>query len=57
VQRGWPEVIFLSESFTSPDLAKLLAKLGFTQSYTYLTWLNHAKELQDYMKELYYSGI
>ena len=50
-------MIFLSESFTSPDVAKLLAKLGFTQSYTYLTWLNHAKELQDYMKELYYSGI
>ena len=45
VQRQWPEVIFLSESFTSPNVAKLLAKLGFTQSYTYFTWLNHAKEL------------
>jgi starch synthase (maltosyl-transferring) len=57
VQREWPEVIFLSESFTSPNVAKLLAKLGFTQSYTYFTWLNHAKELQDYMQELCYSGM
>jgi len=57
VQREWPEVIFLSESFTSPNVARLLAKLGFTQSYTYFTWLNHAKELQDYMQELCYSGM
>ncbi|KAL2060477.1 hypothetical protein VTL71DRAFT_9508 [Oculimacula yallundae] len=56
-KREWPEVIFLSESFTSPNVAQLLAKLGFTQSYTYFTWLNHAKELHDYMQEICYTGM
>jgi starch synthase (maltosyl-transferring) len=36
---------------------KLLAKLGFTQSYTYFTWRNHATELRDLMQELCYSGM
>jgi starch synthase (maltosyl-transferring) len=57
VQREHPEVIFLSEAFTSPKVMKLLAKLGFTQSYTYFTWLNHANELREYMQELCYSGM
>ena len=42
VQRDHPEVIFLSAAFSSPKVMKLLAKLGSTQSYTYLTWRNHA---------------
>src|SRR5947199_7794192 len=42
VQRDHPEVISLSAAFSSPKVMKLLAKLGSTQSYTYLTWRNHA---------------
>ena len=52
VQAAHPDVIFLSESFTRPNRMKSLAKLGFTQSYTYFTWKNTAWELRDYMLEL-----
>jgi starch synthase (maltosyl-transferring) len=52
VQELHPEVIFLSESFTRPNRMKGLAKLGFTQSYTYFTWKNTKAELVDYMTEL-----
>ncbi|MGH6779827.1 MAG: maltotransferase domain-containing protein, partial [Bradyrhizobium sp.] len=38
IQSGYPDVIFLAEAFTRPKLMKGLAKLGFTQSYTYFTW-------------------
>ena len=38
VQLRHPDVIFLAEAFTRPKLMKGLAKLGFTQSYTYFTW-------------------
>jgi starch synthase (maltosyl-transferring) len=47
-----PEVIFLSEAFTRPKLMYALAKLGFTQSYTYFTWRNSGWELRQYMEEL-----
>jgi starch synthase (maltosyl-transferring) len=47
-----PELIFLSEAFTRPNIMYRLAKLGFTQSYTYFTWRNTKKELQDYLTEL-----
>ncbi len=33
-----------------------LAKIGFTQSYTYFTWKNGRWELTEYMTELAYSG-
>ncbi len=52
VQRIHPQVIFLSESFTRPNRMKGLAKLGFTQSYTYFTWKNTKEELTDYLTEL-----
>ncbi|HWZ91831.1 MAG TPA: alpha-1,4-glucan--maltose-1-phosphate maltosyltransferase [Polyangiaceae bacterium] len=52
VQAAHPEAIFLSESFTRPKRMKSLAKLGFTQSYTYFTWKNSAWELRDYLNEL-----
>ena len=38
IQRDHPEVIFLSEAFTKPKMMRQLAKVGFTQSYTYFTW-------------------
>ncbi len=47
-----PEVIFLSEAFTRPKVMKRLAKLGFTQSYTYFTWRNTKSELTEYLTEL-----
>jgi starch synthase (maltosyl-transferring) len=47
-----PEAIFLSEAFTRPAMMRRLAKIGFTQSYTYFTWRNHKRELADYFREL-----
>jgi len=52
VQREHPEVIFLSEAFTKPKMMRQLAKVGFTQSYTYFTWRESAGELRDYLTEL-----
>jgi starch synthase (maltosyl-transferring) len=52
VHAAHPEVIFLSEAFTRPKPMKLLAKLGFTQSYTYFTWRNTKQELTEYLTEL-----
>src|SRR5690606_41526977 len=45
-------VIFLSEAFTRPKVMRHLAKLGFTQSYTYFTWRNTKPELEEYFTEL-----
>jgi starch synthase (maltosyl-transferring) len=45
-------VIFLSEAFTRPKLMKGLAKLGFTQSYTYFTWRTAKWEIESYLNEL-----
>ena len=47
-----PDVIFLAEAFTRPKPMKRLAKLGFTQSYSYFTWRNTKQELTDYLLEL-----
>jgi starch synthase (maltosyl-transferring) len=45
-------VLFLSEAFTRPKVMKALAKLGFSQSYTYFTWRTTKHELQSYLSEL-----
>ncbi len=47
-----PDVIFLSEAFTRPKMMYRLAKVGFSQSYTYFTWRNTKQELTDYFTEL-----
>lgn len=47
-----PDIIFLSEAFTRPRIMERLAKIGFTQSYTYYTWRNTAYEIKQYMTEL-----
>jgi starch synthase (maltosyl-transferring) len=47
-----PDVIFLSEAFTRPKVMYRLAKLGFTQSYTYFAWRNTKWELEQYFTEL-----
>ncbi|WP_298829716.1 alpha-1,4-glucan--maltose-1-phosphate maltosyltransferase [uncultured Piscinibacter sp.] len=52
VRRSFPDVIFLSEAFTRPRVMHRLAKLGFSQSYTYFTWRNTKQELTQYFTEL-----
>jgi starch synthase (maltosyl-transferring) len=52
IKTDFPEVIFLAEAFTRPRTMYRLAKLGFTQSYTYFTWRNAKWELEQYMREL-----
>ena len=47
-----PDVIFLAEAFTKPKMMKRLAKVGFTQSYTYFTWRTTKAELTEYLTEL-----
>jgi starch synthase (maltosyl-transferring) len=52
VHDRFADVIFLSEAFTRPKPMLRLAKLGFTQSYTYFTWRNTKQELTEYLLEL-----
>jgi starch synthase (maltosyl-transferring) len=52
VQTTHPDVVFLAEAFTRPKMMKVLAKAGFTQSYTYFTWRNGKQELIDYFTEI-----
>jgi len=52
IKRDHPEVLFLAEAFTRPKVMYRLAKLGFSQSYTYFTWRNNAADLREYMEEL-----
>jgi starch synthase (maltosyl-transferring) len=47
-----PGIIFLSEAFTRPKLMYRLAKVGFTQSYTYFTWRSYKQEIMEYLTEL-----
>jgi len=52
VKKDCPEVIFLAEAFTRPKVMYQLAKLGFTQSYTYFAWRNTKSEFTQYFTEL-----
>ena len=52
IKLRYPEAILLSEAFTRPKVMHRLAKLGFTQSYTYFTWRNGKHELTQYATEL-----
>jgi starch synthase (maltosyl-transferring) len=51
-QREYPDTIFLAEAFTRPKVMYRLAKLGFTQSYTYFAWKNTKAELTEYFTEI-----
>jgi len=51
IRKTDPDVVFLSEAFTRPKRLLYLAKLGFTQSYTYFTWKNTTWEIRDWMRE------
>jgi starch synthase (maltosyl-transferring) len=52
VRARHPDVIFLAEAFTRPKMMYRLAKIGFSQSYTYFTWRNSKREFIDYLTEL-----
>ncbi|NOS93702.1 MAG: alpha-1,4-glucan--maltose-1-phosphate maltosyltransferase [Cyclobacteriaceae bacterium] len=52
VHKQYPDIIFLSEAFTRPRIMASLAKVGFTQSYTYFTWRVSKQELVEYMNDL-----
>jgi starch synthase (maltosyl-transferring) len=52
VKRVHPDVMFLAEAFTRPKVMHRLAKLGFTQSYTYFTWRTSKQQLTEYFTEL-----
>ncbi|HXE11789.1 MAG TPA: alpha-1,4-glucan--maltose-1-phosphate maltosyltransferase [Bryobacteraceae bacterium] len=52
IKRDYPDVLFLSEAFTRPKIMYRLAKLGFSQSYTYFPWRNTKGELTAYLTEL-----
>ncbi|MBV9307917.1 MAG: alpha-1,4-glucan--maltose-1-phosphate maltosyltransferase, partial [Acidobacteriaceae bacterium] len=52
IKRDYPDVLFLSEAFTRPKIMYRLAKLGFSQSYTYFPWRNDKYGLMQYLTEL-----
>jgi starch synthase (maltosyl-transferring) len=52
VRREYPETVFLSEAFTRPSMMTLLAKAGFSQSYTYFTWKNTKYELVELIEQI-----
>jgi starch synthase (maltosyl-transferring) len=52
LKRDHPDVLFLAEAFTRPKVMHRLAKLGYSQSYTYFTWRNTKHELTEYFTEL-----
>lgn len=52
IRREHPDVIFLAEAFTRPNVMYRLAKLGFTQSYTYFAWRNTKRDLTEYFTAL-----
>ncbi len=52
VKRDHPEVLFFAEAFTRPKIMYRLAKLGFSQSYTYFPWRNAKAEITTYLTEL-----
>jgi starch synthase (maltosyl-transferring) len=52
LKREYPDAIFLAEAFTRPKVMQRLAKIGFTQSYTYFAWRDTKYELIKYFTEL-----
>jgi starch synthase (maltosyl-transferring) len=57
VQASHPDVLFLAEAFTRPKVMYRLAKLGFSQSYTYFAWRNTPQELAEYFTDLTRSEV
>jgi starch synthase (maltosyl-transferring) len=55
IKHDFPDALFLAEAFTRPRVMQRLAKLGFSQSYTYFSWRNTKQELTEYLTELTHS--
>ena len=51
-RKSYPDMVFLAEAFTRPNVMYQLAKVGFSQSYTYFTWRNSKREIIEYVTEL-----
>ncbi len=54
VKKKHADVIFLAEAFTRPQIMHELAKVGYSQGYSYYVWRNTKKELVEYMNEIAY---
>jgi starch synthase (maltosyl-transferring) len=52
IKDQYPDVLFLAEAFTRPAVMSRLAKLGFSQSYTYFAWRNSKPEITEYFSNL-----
>lgn len=52
IKEDYTDIIFLAEAFTRPKVMYRLAKIGYTQSYTYFTWRNTKDEFVEYLNEL-----
>ena len=52
VKNVYPDTLFLAEAFTRPPMMQMLAKVGFTQSYSYFAWRESKKDLEEYFTEL-----
>ncbi|WP_158744717.1 maltotransferase domain-containing protein [Acidisphaera sp. L21] len=52
VREHYPDAVFLAEAFTRPKVMYRLAKVGFSQSYTYFTWRETKREMEQYLTEL-----
>ncbi|CAA9228056.1 MAG: GH13_3 / GH13 / GH13_38 [uncultured Acetobacteraceae bacterium] len=52
IRGQYPDAVFLAEAFTRPKVMNRLAKIGFSQSYTYFTWRNHKAEIIEYLTQL-----
>ena len=56
-RKKYPDLLFLAEAFTRPNVMYYLAKVGFTQSYTYFTWRNTKPEITDYIVHLLNTSV
>ena len=52
VRERYPDAVFLAEAFTRPKVMYRLAKVGFSQSYSYFTWRETKREMEQYLTEL-----
>ena len=52
VKAQYPDALFLAEAFTRPRVMEQLAKLGFSQSYSYYCWRTTKTEIETYAREL-----
>ncbi|MDD5687121.1 MAG: DUF3416 domain-containing protein [Elusimicrobia bacterium] len=52
IKKEYPDTVFLAEAFTNYEKLEELAKVGFSQSYTYFTWRNGKNELIEYVLKL-----